>query len=122
MGKGSHARPVLPRRNGTEMKVRHYILDDDNRPVEADFLTWAMWFEANRVVDYTEITSAVHVSTIFMGLDHRHFGKGPPILFETMIFGGPLDQHMWRYASWDDAITGHKAAVGKARSKMKARA
>jgi hypothetical protein len=41
-------------------------------------------------------------------------GKGPPILFETMIFGGPLHEYCWRYASWDDAQAGHKAAVRKA--------
>jgi hypothetical protein len=28
----------------------------------------------------TEI-GAVTVSTVFLGLDHNHFGKGPPLLF-----------------------------------------
>ena len=70
----------------------------------------------SRVVGYTEITSETFVSTIFIGIDHRHYGKGPPLLFETMIFNGPLDGYQWRYASWDDASTGHRAAVTKARS------
>jgi hypothetical protein len=30
-------------------------------------------------------------------------------------FGGPLDQSQWRYVSYDDAMTGHQAAVRKAR-------
>jgi hypothetical protein len=30
-----------------------------------------------------------------------------------MIFGGPLDHETWRYSSWDDAETGHPAAVKK---------
>jgi hypothetical protein len=94
-----------------------YILDEDNRPVAVrDVLAWGMWFEdANRVVGWTQITSEILVSTVFLGVDHRHFGKGPPILFETMIFGGPLDQEMHRYSSWDDAATGHAAAVRRAR-------
>lgn len=99
--------------------IKHYVLDADNRPVETDFLTWARWFgrTENRVVAWTQITSEIEVSTVFLGIDHRHVGKGPPLLFETMIFGGPdtIDEYQWRYASWDDAQTGHQAAVRKAR-------
>jgi hypothetical protein len=73
------------------------------------------WFEgANRHVGDTGITSECRVSTVFLGIDHRFHGNGPPLLFETMIFGGPLDQEQWRY-SWDDADVGHRAAVRKAR-------
>ena len=32
-----------------------------------------------------------------------------------MIFGGPLADSQWRYASHDDAMTGHRMAVAKAR-------
>ena len=98
-------------------RPRYYILDADNHAVAvADVQTWAMWFEdANRTVGYTQITSAITVSTVFLGLDHRHWGKGPPILFETMVFGGPLDGHQQRYSSWDDAETGHRVAVAKTR-------
>jgi hypothetical protein len=94
-----------------------YILDADNRTVRVDMLTWALWFEetTNRIVDYTQVTSEITVSTIFIGLDHRFFGDGPPILFETLVFGGPLDGQGQRYSSWDDAQTGHRAAVRKAR-------
>jgi hypothetical protein len=101
------------------MKIRgpsYYVLDADNHLVPVDMWTWAMWLEgANRHVADTGITSQVRVSTVFIGLDHRIFGDGPPLVFETMIFGGPLDQEQWRYSSWDDAETGHKAAVRKAR-------
>jgi len=50
------------------------------------------------------------VSTVFLGLDHG-WGDGPPILFETMIFGGPHDQRQWRYSTIEEAREGHKAAV-----------
>lgn len=99
------------------MSLRTFILDAENNAVEVSTLEWARWMEhANRHVGYTEITSACNVSTVFLGLDHRHFGNGPPVIFETMIFGGPLDQSQWRYSSWDNAEIGHKAAVRKARA------
>src|SRR5215472_10556739 len=97
-----------------------YKLDADNRVVETDVWGWAEFFERhdNRVVGYTEINSEMLVSTIFLGLDSRVIGEGPPIVFETMIFGGPpeLDRMMRRYSSYDDAETGHKAAVRQARA------
>jgi hypothetical protein len=97
--------------------MTYYILDADNRPTKTDLLTWAEWFERieNRCVAWTQITSETWVSTVFLGIDHRHFGNGPPLLFETMIFGGRRDEYQWRYSSWDDAEAGHKAAVRKAR-------
>src|SRR5215469_3048370 len=100
---------------------RFYILDADHHVVPTnDMLVWARFFEGTkRLVAMTDITSAIMVSTVFIGIDHRYFGEGPPLLFETMIFGGPLNQSQWRYASWDDAETGHKAAVRKARQASK---
>jgi hypothetical protein len=98
------------------VKRGYYILDAEGRPAAVDLLQWGRWFEnANRVIDYTEITSEVRVSTVFLGVDRRLWGDGPPLLFETMIFGGPLNENQWRYASRDDALTGHAAAVRKAR-------
>jgi hypothetical protein len=124
----------------------HFMLDAENNVVPMnDFTAWAHWFEhfANRIVGYTEITSECKVSTVFMGVDQRFvltvgsrdlrhreparvrgraadeaFDNGPPLVFETMIFGGPFDEWAWRYSSWDDAETGHKAAVRKAREAL----
>lgn len=97
--------------------TNHWILDDDKRPIKADLMTWAAFFENqnNRRIAATDIENGVHVSTVFLGVDHQ-FGKGPPLLFETMIFGGPLHEQCWRYASYDDAAIGHKMAVKKAKA------
>jgi hypothetical protein len=96
-----------------------YVLDADNRPVKADVLTWGQFFGSERRwIGFTQITSEISVSTIFVGVDHRFGGKGPPLLFETMIFGGPLDGYQWRYASYDDAQTGHAATVRKANEEL----
>jgi hypothetical protein len=50
------------------------------------------------------------VSTVWLGLDHQ-FGDGPPLIFETMIFGGEHDQDQWRYSTEDDATAGHERVV-----------
>ncbi len=49
----------------------------------------------------------IHVSTVFLRLDHNYH-DGPPILFETMVFGGKHDQYQRRYTSWDEAVLGHR--------------
>ena len=46
-------------------------------------------------------------------------GEGPPILFETLVFGGPLDGEMDRYSSWDDAQVGHEMMVKRARARIR---
>jgi hypothetical protein len=106
--------------------MKFYALDEENHLVELeDCIEWGRWFEdANRIVGYTQITSEVSVSTVFLGVDHRFPGMppGPPIVFETLVFGGPLDGDGNRYTSWDDAETGHKAFVRIARAYQEKRA
>lgn len=101
-----------------EMGVREdkYVLDDRGEPVpEPDLYRWAMWIEtADRTVARTTIafgegSGEVFVSTVFLGLDHA-FGEGAPILWETMIFGGPLDGNCWRSRSRDEARRRHDEA------------
>lgn len=69
---------------------KNYILDEHRQPVlEPDWQKWAVWFEhANdlRRVGLTEVGGS-RVSTIFLGLDHNFSDSGPPILWETMVFG-----------------------------------
>ncbi|HMF88292.1 MAG TPA: hypothetical protein VK575_09445 [Gemmatimonadaceae bacterium] len=98
--------------------MRYFILDADKRPVPTNMATWARTYKHERVA-LTEVTNGVDVSTVFLGVDHRFSSKGPPLLFETMVFGGPLDQQCWRYSSWDDAETGHAAAVRKCKNLLK---
>jgi hypothetical protein len=95
--------------------LRFYFLGDDNYVVEtADMIEWADRFKLKQV--QTEVAGCV-VSTVFLGVDHRTPLRGPrpPLVFETMIFGGTLDRRIWRYSSWDDAEIGHQAAVREAR-------
>ena len=52
----------------------------------------------------------VHISTVFLEWDHSYDG-GPPLLFETMVFGGELEGHQERFHTWDEAVEGHKRIV-----------
>ena len=61
-------------------------------------------------VGYKEYEGGVSVSTVWLGLDHS-FGRGVPVIFETMIFGPdgyPYDQECMRYTTEGGAAEGHK--------------
>ncbi len=92
-----------------------YILDGHKLIPCDDLIKWANWFEkANRHVAKTQITDDIDMSTVFLGLDHS-FGGDKPMLFETMVFGGKLDQEMERYSTWEEAEKGHWEWVKKAK-------
>lgn len=91
-----------------------YILEN-KKAIPADLLTWARWFEgADRRVNETLVNSDIRVSTVFLGIDHDFVGNGPPLIFETMIFGGLHDQWQDRYSTWEEALAGHADAVRRA--------
>lgn len=94
----------------------NYILDDAGTPVaEPNVMKWAAWFsECDRQVAKTELPGDVTVSTVFLGVDHS-FGGGTPLLYETMIFGGPLDETCCRYATREAALAGHEYHIGAAK-------
>jgi len=90
----------------------HWILEG-KVPKQADLMTWATWFEkAHRHVAQSE-QNGVKVSTVFLGLDHQ-WGDGPPLIFETMIFGGEHDEWQERCSTWDEAEAMHKKACALA--------
>lgn len=93
-----------------------YILDGDKRAVsEPDVIKWGEWLKtAKRRVAETMI-GEVRVSTVFLGINHAWRPDEPPALFETMVFGGPLDLEMDRYSRWDSAEEGHEAMCKRVR-------
>jgi hypothetical protein len=45
---------------------------------------------------------------VFLGIDHQLSPSGPPLLFETMVFGGEHDSYQERYSTRKQAVQGHK--------------
>lgn len=53
----------------------------------------------------------VSVSTVFLGINHRFIPDQSPLLFETMVFGGTMDNAQWRYSTWEEAEAGHEKVL-----------
>jgi len=86
-----------------------YILDGKTPVPCEDLIKWALWLENSKRHVGSEIRGNVRVSTVFLGIDHRYPpAKGPPLLFETMVFGGEHDQDMGRCSTWDEAEKMHR--------------
>jgi hypothetical protein len=102
----------------------HYILLGTEVVEEPDYVAWRRWMwpddsgdDAHRRVARTQITDAIEVSTLFLGLDMRV--KSPvPILFESCVRGGPLDDTTQRYATYHEAEQGHEALVACVRAAL----
>jgi hypothetical protein len=114
-------------------RAMHYVLGPDHEVIPCGFMAWARYFErasvsGERVVARTPVLLTrpnarrhsvakrriqCDVSTVFLGIDHRFTGEGPPLVFETMTFGAPrwdLDVQL-RWATWAEAEAGHAAVV-----------
>jgi hypothetical protein len=94
------------------MQARTYILEGTQPVPEPDPVAWARWCAAaNRLVAVTQVTRALQVVTVFLGMDHNTTPGGAPILFETRVAGtgGPLEDACERYRTWEEAVQGHTA-------------
>lgn len=94
------------------MPYPHYILDGHTPVPTYELMVWAKWYEkADRHVGNDRI-AGIHISTVFLSIDHGYDSSQPPVLFETMVFGGgDLNETMIRYATWAEAEAGHKDIV-----------
>lgn len=79
------------------MTVQHYILDESGQNIVAvGLFTWADWFETRQkgVVKQDRVGRSF-ISTVFMGINYG-WEDGPPVLWESMVFRGKLDQERRR--------------------------
>ena len=97
------------------MGYNHY--GRDGKPCTRD--EWGRDHEdrEKKIVRVEEVCGAT-VSTVWLGLNHN-WGDGPPLIFETMVFGGALDEEMERYSTEAEAIAGHEVMVKKVRDVAK---
>ncbi|MEH2201208.1 hypothetical protein [Nostoc sp.] len=58
-----------------------------------------------------DYVGSTRISTVFLGLNHQWLPNKPPLIFETMVFGGQIDYQQIRYSTWDEAVAGHQAIV-----------
>jgi hypothetical protein len=86
--------------------------------VVEDTLDWAIWFDQskNRIVAQ-EMVGQLWVSTVFLGLDHN-FGDGPPVLWETMVFGDDQMDRDRCSGSREQALAMHERMVKKVKGTL----
>jgi hypothetical protein len=93
-----------------------FILDEAGEVRQVDLSTWAAWLETHdgRIAE-TLIPGpyGARISTVFLGLDHRFNldPDRPPLVFETMIFGGKQDGVSRRTSTRAEALACHEYAV-----------
>lgn len=99
-----------------EKKVVPCGLDEFARMYDGDRINdkhLAHTFLGTRTTPPEQDDDRIRVSTVFLGLDH---GGHPvitakPLVFETMVFRGKMDQYQMRYYEYDDAMAGHDEIV-----------
>ena len=102
-----------------------YTLNERGEPVrEPDFQKWGQWFQtaARHVAENT--VGEAWVSTVFLGLDNGcRLDGSAPVLWETMVFGGPCDHMQSRCAgSREQAEAMHAEIVTLVRARQEAAA
>lgn len=91
---------------------------EDMRLKRVESIEWTRWMEnADRRIHVTSVGN-VEISTVFWGGVSLDFDEDPPRLFETMIFGGSLDESTWRYRTLGEAKQGHYDAVEKVKNEI----
>ena len=56
----------------------------------------------------------VEVTTVWLGFDHS-FRSAEPVIFETVVFGGRMDQYSRRYSTEEEALAGHARVLATVR-------
>lgn len=114
-GVAKHIRAVAERRGRRRglPNTPQYVIVKGQPIHEPDLYKWSDWYQRNhrrhRIGD-TRIGDQ-RISTRNMGLDLAWGRSNPPVLWETMIFGGPHDMAQWRYTSRQAAIETHTRIV-----------
>lgn len=97
--------------------MKHYVLKD-RQAVPATLEEWSRFLMSpDRVVGYWVMESLL-ISTVFLGIDHNWSDEGPPLLYETLVFGGPMDRHMERTSTWAEAEQTHERVCREVRQRV----
>lgn len=97
------------------MYTHRYILKGHTPVLVPNLEKWVRWAEtaARHVGDDT--IGSIRISTVFLCFDqNQNHGPGPPLLFETIVFGGhdsTIERKPRLYATWEAAEIGHRDLV-----------
>lgn len=81
-----------------------FIPSDDPKLVHEKLYGAQGWV---KIVARSDFGPLGEVSSVFLGTDHA-FGEGRgPLLWETMIFGGPLNEYQVRDWTWCRCVARH---------------
>jgi hypothetical protein len=97
----------------------YYILCDDGVVEEPDFAKWVAWhancYEKLRCVARTSVKFGA-VVTVFLGMNMAGAGSERPLLLETRVMGGWLNDRSERHATLEEARAVHTAWVAQIRA------
>jgi hypothetical protein len=93
---------------------RYYILRDGEVIEEPDYTKWSAWFDSAfkdvELIAESRLGGST-VSTRFLALSMTLAKDSPPMVFETMVNGGWLDNERERFSSLLEATAGHESWV-----------
>lgn len=103
----------------TNITGTYWILEGKTPVPCSDSAEWERWFEkADRTVAKDKINGYL-VSTIFLGKSHTL--EAQPLLFQTLFFKPSWlsdETYVYCYATWEEALEGHKEIIKKLNSKQ----
>ena len=88
-------------------RARYY--DIEGAPITHE--RWLELFDSEYGALAMDTVGGAEVSTVWLGLDHNFLGDGPPLIFETRVFGSVLDGYTRRHPDKATALAGHRLAV-----------
>jgi hypothetical protein len=98
---------------------RYYVLRDGEVIEEPDYAQWTEWSksssEAGRCIASTTLNYGT-VATVFLAMQMTLSKADPPLLFETRVKGGWLNDEWQRYSTLEAAKAGHEVWVARVRA------
>lgn len=100
---------------GQVSEQKRYFILENRQVIASHRREWEAWFRCNSSTIASTLIAEVEVRTVYLGVDHDFGERVQPLLFETIVLGGELDQSRQRYASWAECLDGHRRWVSAVR-------
>lgn len=91
------------------------IYDRDVKPIDFNRFMELMRIDDYNCVGLTKLTTPdgeeIRISTVWVGMDFSGLKGAPPLIYESMVFGGKGDGRADRYTTTNQAQAGHSKLV-----------